>query len=95
MQIVNVSDPSNPTYVGHYDTAGQAFRVYVNGNYAYIADIDDLGHKKGTLQVIDVSDPQNPMLAESYNTPGMPFNLTGIYSLIYAADFASLMIMSQ
>ncbi|MBC2696158.1 MAG: hypothetical protein HF982_12970 [Desulfobacteraceae bacterium] len=93
LHIIDISNPSNPMYVGQYDTPGQAFRIYACNDYVYISEIDDLGHKKGTLQVIDVSDPQNPMLAESYNTPGMPFNMTGIYSLIYLADFASLMIM--
>ncbi|MCK9566182.1 MAG: hypothetical protein M0Q43_09055, partial [Methanothrix sp.] len=54
LQIIDVSNPSNPTLAGSCDTPGSAIGVAVSGSYAYVADYD-----KG-LQIIDVSDPSNP-----------------------------------
>ena len=36
--IIDVSDPTNPSPAGSYDTPGQAWNVYVRGSYAYVAD---------------------------------------------------------
>ena len=38
LQVIDVSDPENPTIVGSADTPGWAAGVYVSGNYAYVAD---------------------------------------------------------
>ncbi|MHA2066546.1 MAG: hypothetical protein ACXABY_19415, partial [Candidatus Thorarchaeota archaeon] len=40
--------------VYHEDTTGNAFDVYVSGDYAYVAD------SASGLAVIDISDPTNP-----------------------------------
>ena len=53
-----------PTLEGSYDTPGGAWGIYVEGIYAYIADI------AGGLQVIDVIDPSAPAFGGSYVTPG-------------------------
>lgn len=53
--VIDISDPSSPEQIGHYDTDGYACGVTVKGNYAYVAD-----HWDG-LVVIDVSDPVNPV----------------------------------
>jgi len=62
--VLDVSDPSNPTLVGQYDTAGTSYGVYVSGNYAYIADF----HKG--LSIVDVSNPSKPKLIGRCATPG-------------------------
>jgi hypothetical protein len=49
LQIIDVSDPSAPAFLGSYDTPHWAYRVYVSGSTAYVA-ADDFG-----LQIIDVS----------------------------------------
>jgi hypothetical protein len=62
LQIVDISNPTNPSFVGACDTTGRASGVYVLGDYAYIAD-----GSKG-LKIIDVSDPSDPFLVGSIYT---------------------------
>jgi hypothetical protein len=50
--------------VGSYDTPDNAQRVFVAGDYAFVADLTT------GLLVIDISDPTTPTLAGSYNTTG-------------------------
>ncbi|NCT52976.1 MAG: hypothetical protein GPJ04_17640, partial [Microcystis aeruginosa G13-03] len=40
LQIIDVSDPTNPTFKGSYDTSGTAVDVWIENNYAYVADGD-------------------------------------------------------
>ena len=48
LQIIDVSDPTNPTFKGSYDTSGTAVDVWIENNYAYVADGDS------GLQIIDL-----------------------------------------
>lgn len=64
LQIIDISDPANPSVVGNYNTDGNAMGVWVVGDYAYAAD-DARG-----LQIIDVSDPASPSLVDNYDTDG-------------------------
>lgn len=65
---------------GSFNTPGRAMGLQVQGQYAYVADLD-----KG-LQVIDITDLANPVLAATYDTPG---NARGVFvsgSYAYVAD---------
>jgi hypothetical protein len=62
LDIIDISDPSNPKKTGNYDTPGYAIKLHVSGNYAYVAD------SRGGLQVIDVSRPQAPVRVGNYAT---------------------------
>jgi hypothetical protein len=53
MDILDVSDPFNPSLSGHLHTEGEIQGVDVDGDYAYVA----AGH---WFQVLDVSDSTNP-----------------------------------
>jgi hypothetical protein len=46
---------------GSYDTPGAARRVFISGNYAYIADFYG-------LQIINISNPHSPIFAGSYDS---------------------------
>ena len=48
LQIIDVSDPTNPTFKRSYDTSGTAVDVWIENNYAYVADGDS------GLQIIDL-----------------------------------------
>jgi hypothetical protein len=74
LQIINVSNPSNPTLAGSYDT--NAFGVCISGSYAYVGG--------SGLQIIDVSDPSNPTLAGSYWIPGSTYSvyISGSYAYV-------------
>jgi len=67
LQIVDISDPSDPVIVAFYNTPGISFDIFVTGQYAYIADFS-------SLQIINISDPLNPSLASDFPTS----NLQGI-----------------
>ena len=53
LRIIDISNPSSPVEVGHYDTPGWAYNLWVSGRYAYIADMD-------ALRIIDISNPAFP-----------------------------------
>jgi hypothetical protein len=80
LQVIDVSDPARPQWVGGYDTSGSAQGVAVSGNYAYVAD------SYGGLQVIDVSNPANPCRVGSYNTPGVAVDVAVSGHYAYVAE---------
>lgn len=55
VQILEVSDVTRPTLVGHIPSQGESRALRVVGSIAYIAD-----GKKGGLAAVDVSDPSQP-----------------------------------
>jgi hypothetical protein len=83
LQVIDISDPTNPSSAGNYDTPGSAYDVAVAGDYAYVAD-DVSG-----LQVIDISDPTNPSSAGSYNTPGSAYTVAVSGDYAYVGDGTS------
>jgi hypothetical protein len=64
LQIISISDPSDPVLLGSIDTPDFAQGIDIAGNYAYVADGD------AGLQVIDISDPRNPRIVGNYNAAG-------------------------
>ena len=54
LQIIDITDKKNPDIVGVCKTSGNAWGVFVEGNYAYVVDINRV------LQIIDITDKQNP-----------------------------------
>jgi len=67
--------PFEPSLVGSYDTGSEVKRVTVEGDYAFVADIDG-------LKAIDISDPSAPTLLGSFTV--FPFAL----SVAVAGDHA-------
>ncbi len=64
LKILDVSDPTNPDIAGFlYTTQYQGKRIFLDGDYAYLAALSD------GLHIFDVSDPHNP---EELNTPYNP-----------------------
>ncbi|MCP4632535.1 MAG: hypothetical protein GY855_06375, partial [candidate division Zixibacteria bacterium] len=83
LQIIDVSDPESPSFLGSYDTSGYAEGVYISGTTAYVADASS------GLQIIDVSDPESPSFLGNYNTSGYA---EGVYisgTTAYVADGSS------
>jgi hypothetical protein len=67
LQIIDVSNPSNPTLRGSYGAPGSSSSVYVSGNYAYVTCASG---SPADLLIINVSNPSNPTLKGSYaSTP--------------------------
>ena len=80
LSIIDVSTPSNPTYVGGYDTPIYTYQVEVSGNYAYVSD-DSNG-----VVVLDISNPSSPSLYTTYSTKVSSFWLTISGDYLYVAD---------
>jgi len=60
LEIIDISNPQNPTYVNHLDDAtymNTPTSIYVSGKYAYI-----IGYSSDSLAVVDISDPMNLVL---------------------------------
>jgi hypothetical protein len=64
LEIIDISNPSNPVFKGNYDTSGSAWDVQIVGNYAYVTDGDS------GLQIIDISNPAAPTLKGNYDSAG-------------------------
>jgi len=71
---------TNPTLVATYHTPDQALGVYVNGNYAYVAD------GISGLQIIRIFSPSSPSLSGTYNTPGSANEVYVNGNYAYVAD---------
>ncbi len=54
--IIDISDPTNPGTPIYKDAYGTAKGVYISGDYAYIAVVEELP----ILVIINISDPTNP-----------------------------------
>lgn len=81
--ILDISSLNTPVAVSHYSLPGKARQVYVNGNYAYVAN-DTAG-----LRIFDISNLSAPVLVGSYNTPGIADSVLVIGTRAYVADGSS------
>jgi hypothetical protein len=77
--ILDVSDSTNPTYVGYYNTPGEAVDVAVAGNYAFIADINRLGIYDVSQAIAPEDKTLNSGNSESSTVVGLP-SLIRIYT---------------
>jgi len=113
LQIVNVSDPGNPSIVNSASMSGDPWSVFVSDGYAYVAAADYWASSKdherqvggirseslglradveGGLRVVDVSDPASPVLVASLDTPGDARDVFACSTLVFVADYESLLI---
>lgn len=63
--IIDVSDPANPLFLGSKEINDDVNRIYIKGNFAYLAVPDE-----EELKIFDVSDPQNIIQTGAYNALG-------------------------
>jgi len=76
LDIINISNPSQPRKVGHYSTYGNTKKVYTQGNYSYL-----LEEQRGLL-ILDVSSPSASYRVGYYsnlNLPSLSFYMGGIH----------------
>lgn len=64
LQVLDISNPTCPRFLGRYDTPGYAASVAVSGTLAYVAD------EGAGLRIIDVSNPITPTEIGAYLPPG-------------------------
>jgi hypothetical protein len=73
LDVIDVSNPASPRWVGGYRTSGYARSLAVLGNYAYLLEgplWTGSNYLGSTLQVLDITDPANPHSVASYLTTG-------------------------
>ena len=80
LQIYNISNPANPTFVGQKILPGSAKDVKVIGDLAYVAD------EYAGLRIIDVSNPQAPVEVGYFDSPGRSFDIEIRDTIAYLAD---------
>jgi len=85
--IIDISSPTEPLLISHYDELTNARDIFIKNNYAYISDYE-LG-----LRVVDISDTANPVLTGSYITNEIyEISVTGNYAFISNANYGLLII---
>jgi len=87
LQVIDISDPTAPSYAGSYLTWQWCRGVAISGNYAYVAD-----YSSG-LHVIDISDPTAPSYAGSYDTPGNALGVAISGDYAYVADESTFQVI--
>lgn len=61
--ILNITNPTTPTFVGTFTASATVRHIYVEGNYAYLSTINN----NAELTIVDISDPALPVQASIVN----------------------------
>lgn len=80
LKIVDVGRPTDPRLLGTVDTPGEAMRLVVAGEHAYVAD------GLAGLTVIDIIEPDAPRIVGQFDTPGIAQDLVVVGSLAYVVE---------
>ncbi len=78
MQILDVSNPADIKELSRIPTTHGAFKVQVQGDYAYIVG--------GYVSIVNISDPTNPVLVSEFFTGYYSSDLDVRGNLLYLAD---------
>ncbi len=87
IQIIDVSDPQNPTLMSSYPTQQSANFIRVIGDVAYITCYDY------GLKILNVSNPFSPALLGEYDSPGQAKSVCVVNNIAYIADGYSGLLM--
>jgi hypothetical protein len=80
VRILNDASISNYMALSSYDTAGTASGVFVDGDYAYVAD-----GSAGVL-ILNISTPTNPVMKYQRDTAGNALDIFPNGEYVYVAD---------
>ena len=64
LEIINISNPSNPVELGQYGSGGNYYDVWVEGDLAFIAAYAD------GLVIVNISNPNTPSFVGNYDDGG-------------------------
>jgi hypothetical protein len=89
LQIIDITNPANPTFKGSYKRSDWAMGVAVFGNYAYVVSSNHNNYNLGFLRIIDITDPANPIFKGSHNTlnSACKVALSGNYAYVVGIDY--------
>jgi len=81
LEIVDVSDPTNPTGVGYLSDDGISMEnIFISGSYAYVITFSD------GLRIFDISDPTTPVEVGDFYDGGYGRDVYVVGSYAYVAD---------
>jgi len=87
--VIDISDPTNPGSPVGEGTLNNAYDVYVDGDYAFVA-----GDYAG-LEIFDISNPTNPEPYVTEDTTGRAFSVSISGDYAYVADEDSGLVVIQ
>lgn len=77
LRIADISIPSQPQWIGQYNTPAHSYGVTVRGNYAYLAD------GRGCFKVFDISNPSTPVFkGQDHYTTARSVCIAGDYAFV-------------
>ena len=85
LEMVNVSNPASPFWLGSYDT-GYSYAVSVVDNVAYVGS-------SGALYTLDVSDPSAPALLGNWYSSSSLRDVSIVGNIAYVVDWDFLHIL--
>jgi hypothetical protein len=77
VEVVDISDPANPSLLGAYSTPGPAIAVHAVDDVALVAD--------GDVQVVGIANPENPTLVSEVPLAGAVNALDVLSGVAYLA----------
>jgi len=80
LEIINITDPTNPIQIGQFDDGGYARDVFISGSLAFVADDTD------GLEIINITDPTNPTEIGNFFDGGEANKVVVTGSIAYLAD---------
>jgi len=80
LKILNIQNKYEVELISSCDTFYDAVGIYVDGNYAYIADRTD------GIQIVDIGDIENPSIVGMFDTDGTAFDIYVDKDYAYVAD---------
>ncbi len=89
LDIVDISEPSNPNQIGSYTFESywlEPIAVCVSNNIAYVSAYDDYSTNENGIYIIDVSNASEPELLSYLEYPQLIPDLQYNNNLLYAVD---------
>ena len=81
--LVDITDPTQPTLVGAYDSLVPATGIVVRDSYAYVSETWE------GLRILDITDPARPTLVGDFRTVFYAYGLALIWPYAYIATWDS------
>ena len=87
IEIVDITSPSNPKLLGHYETAGRPEMIAADQTSIVIPKRDN------GIEIVNLIDPTTPMVTTTYDTPGTAQDIAIHGNYLLVADSQSVEIL--
>ena len=87
IEIVDITSPSTPKLLGHYETSGQPEMVAADGTSIVIPKSGD------GIEIVNLVDPTAPAVTTTYDTPGTARDIAIHGNYLLVADSQSIEVL--